>query len=103
MIAIDIIIEKLKNIGFKLTGDIDKLIFYFENDNCVIMSVTKPEDLESWMIRLDYREIFDRWGNCFYENYVDNIEELDSCIQDIIYFSENKDKEIEEYLNDDYY
>ena len=97
-LSIEYILNKLENIGFKLIGNIENTNYYLEKDN-VVLSITTPHSGNEYkyLIRHDYKEIFDRWSNCYYENSADTIEKIGNILEDIEYFVLNKDEELKEY------
>ena len=85
----------------KLDWELDG-IYVFSNDILVVQFVYPHEGTEfKYMIRAEYKENFDKWGNCFYDELFTDLEkELDLIILDLKKMITKKDNILIKSLDD---
>ena len=66
--------ELVKQLNLTLNWEMDG-VYAFENDDLYVQFINphKGTDFE-YVIRAEYKEDFDKWGNCSYETYSTDLE-----------------------------
>ncbi len=77
-------------------------ICVLKNDFIMVQIIEPHEGSDfKWIIRADYEETFERWGVCFYEAKVDNLDcNLNPIISDLRLMIARKDKLIESHIKE---
>ena len=76
--------ELVKQLNLRLNWEMDG-VYTFENDDLYVQFINphKGTDFE-YVIRAEYKEDFDKWGNCEYETYSTDLEkDLSEIISDL--------------------
>ena len=83
----------IKELELKLDWELDG-VYVFSNDMLWVQFVYPHEGTEfKYMIRAEYKENFDKWSNCFYDELFTDLEkELDLIILDLKKMIEEKDR-----------
>lgn len=92
----------IKNeLNLALTEQLDGTHYYHKNDVIVtcLVKADKGED-ERHMLRADFHEYFDRWSNCWFEEFFSNEVQLKKALSLLKDFQLNKEELIVDYESD---
>ena len=76
--------ELVKQLNLTLNWEMDG-VYAFENDDLYVQFINPHEGTDfEYVIRAEYKEDFDKWGNCEYETYSTDLEkDLSEIISDL--------------------
>ena len=76
--------ELVKQLNLTLNWEMDG-VYAFENDDLYVQFINPHEGTNfEYVIRAEYKEDFDKWGNCSYETYSTDLEkDLGEIISDL--------------------
>ena len=76
--------ELVKQLNLRLNWEMDG-VYAFENDDLYVQFINPHEGTDfEYVIRAEYKEDFDKWGNCEYETYSTDLEkDLSEIISDL--------------------
>lgn len=78
------IFKKLELLGFIVTYEMDNSNWYLEkNDDIVNLVAPHEGNNNKWMLRADFKETFDKWGNALFEGFFEDINELDIILDEL--------------------
>lgn len=86
--------DKLINqLNLKLDWELDG-VYAFSNDTLYIQFIYPHEGTDfKYLLRAEFKECFDKWSNCFYEEYFSDLEkDLNLIIFDLKKMILEKDK-----------
>lgn len=85
--------ELVKQLNLRLNWEMDG-VYAFENDDLYVQFINPHEGTDfEYVIRAEYKEDFDRWGNCVYETYSTDLEkDLSEIISDLKEMIEEKEQ-----------
>lgn len=74
----------IKELNLKLDWEMDD-VYVFNNDTLYVQFINPHEGTDfQYVIRAEYKEDFDKWGNCSYEVYFSDLEkDLNSVISEL--------------------
>lgn len=77
--------EKLvKELNLKLDWELDDVYAFNNNTLCVQFINPHKGTNFQYVVRAEYKEDFDKWGNCSYEAYFSDLEkDLNSVISEL--------------------
>ena len=85
--------ELVKQLNLRPTWEMDG-VYAFENDDLYVQFINPHEGTDfEYVIRAEYKEDFDKWGNCSYEVYSTDLEkDLSDMISDLKEMIEEKEQ-----------
>lgn len=85
--------ELVKQLNLRLNWEMDG-VYTFENDDLYVQFINPHEGTDfEYVIRAEYKEDFDRWGNCSYEVYSTDLEkDLSEIISELKEMIEEKEQ-----------
>lgn len=83
----------IKELNLKLDWEMDG-VYVFNNDTLYVQFINPHEGTDfQYVIRAEYKEDFDKWGNCSYEAYISDLEkDLNLIISELKEMIEEKSK-----------
>ena len=84
--------ELVKQLNLRLNWEMDG-VYAFENDDLYVQFINPHEGTNfEYVIRAEYKEGFDKWGNCSYEVYSTDLEkDLSEIISELKEMIEEKE------------
>lgn len=97
-----VILNKIGERDFEQIAQVDRTNWYFEKNNKDLISLVAPHSGTNfkWMLRADFTELFDRWGNCLFERFFKDEEEMNQVLVELDDFFKNRDNIIKEELEE---
>ena len=85
--------ELINQLNLKLDWEIDG-VYAFNNDTLYVQFISPHEGTGfQYVVRAEYKEDFDKWGNCSYEVYISDLEkDLNIILLDLKEMIEEKYK-----------
>ena len=85
--------ELVKQLNLKLNWEMGE-VYAFENDDLYVQFINPHEGTNfEYVIRAEYKEDFDKWGNCEYETYSTDLEkDLSEIISELKEMIEEKEQ-----------
>ena len=85
--------ELVKQLNLTLNWEMDG-VYAFENDDLYVQFINPHEGTDfEYVIRAEYKEDFDNWGNCSYEVYSTDLEkDLSEIISELKEMIEEKEQ-----------
>ena len=85
--------ELVKQLNLTLNWEMDG-VYAFENDDLYVQFINPHEGTDfEYVIRAEYKEDFDKWGNCEYETYSTDLEkDLSEIISELKEMIEEKEQ-----------
>ena len=85
--------ELVKQLNLRLNWEMDG-VYAFENDDLYVQFINPHEGTDfEYVIRAEYKEDFDKWGNCSYETYSTDLEkDLSEIISELKEMMEEKEQ-----------
>ena len=85
--------ELVKQLNLTLNWEMDG-VYAFENDDLYVQFINPHEGTNfEYVIRAEYKEDFDKWGNCEYETYSTDLEkDLSEIISELKEMIEEKEQ-----------
>ena len=85
--------ELVKQLNLRLNWEMDG-VYTFENDDLYVQFINPHEGTDfEYVIRAEFKEDFDKWGNCEYETYSTDLEkDLSEIISELKEMIEEKEQ-----------
>ena len=85
--------ELVKQLNLRLNWEMDE-VYAFENDDLYVQFINPHEGTDfEYVIGAEFKEDFDKWGNCSYETYSTDLEkDLSEIISELKEMIEEKEQ-----------